>query len=103
MGTELEDLYQWVGEPSERDFCRDRRPGSPRRTRKERRWRGTKPAAAQVIPRIRNNNLGRIALQERISDDTTDIVELVQNPALTLSDPKGIEGEPRLNLSSRIV
>ncbi|KAI9631213.1 hypothetical protein KEM48_013142 [Puccinia striiformis f. sp. tritici PST-130] len=76
---------------------------SLRRTRKERRWRGTEPAAEQAfsttaITRTWNKNLDQAALQGRITDTTYSFPDhsgLVQ--ALTVPNPKGIEGEVNLN------
>ncbi|KNF00162.1 hypothetical protein PSTG_06572 [Puccinia striiformis f. sp. tritici PST-78] len=55
--------------------CRNRQPGTPHRTRKERRSRSTKLAAAQVfsttvIPRTRIKDIEQVALQTRITDNT---------------------------------
>ncbi|KAI9629289.1 hypothetical protein KEM48_013116 [Puccinia striiformis f. sp. tritici PST-130] len=81
---------------------------SLRRTRKERRWRGTEPAAEQAfsttaITRTWNKNLDQAALQGRITDTTYSFPDhsgLVQ--ALTVPNPKGIEGEVTPQLATRI-
>ncbi|KAH9469736.1 hypothetical protein Pst134EA_007014 [Puccinia striiformis f. sp. tritici] len=72
----------------------NRRPGSPCRTRKERRLRGTKLAAAQVfsttaIPRTRIEDIDRVALQTRITDGTIVLTDKRTNRTLTVSEIKG--------------
>ncbi|KAH9453332.1 hypothetical protein Pst134EA_033103 [Puccinia striiformis f. sp. tritici] len=87
--------------------CRNRRPGSPRRTRKERRSRGTKLAAAQAfsttaIPRTRIEDIDRVALQTRITDGTIVLTDKRTNRTLTVSEIKGSGSDSNHRLCSRI-
>ncbi|KNE96761.1 hypothetical protein PSTG_09898 [Puccinia striiformis f. sp. tritici PST-78] len=88
-------------------FYRDRSPGATRRTRKERRWRVTNPAAAQafsttVIPRTRFDYSERAALQKRITDGTKYKPGFASNRTLTVSESKGSESDSDHRLYSRI-
>ncbi|KAI9606670.1 hypothetical protein H4Q26_006206 [Puccinia striiformis f. sp. tritici PST-130] len=89
------------------EICRNRRPGSPRRTRKERRSRGTKLAAAQAfsttaIPRTRIEDIDRVALQTRITDGTIVLTDKKTNRTLTISEIKGSDSDSNHRLCSRI-
>ncbi|KAI9615350.1 hypothetical protein KEM48_005639 [Puccinia striiformis f. sp. tritici PST-130] len=88
----------------------DRSPGATRRTRKERRWRVTNPAAAQafsttVIPRTRFDYSERAALQKRITDGTKFLPDkpgFASNRTLTVSESKGSESDSDHRLYSCI-
>ncbi|KAI9610893.1 hypothetical protein H4Q26_008737 [Puccinia striiformis f. sp. tritici PST-130] len=76
--------------------CRNRSPGSRRRTHKERRGRGTISAAAQAfltaaIPRTRIEYIKRAALQTRITNGTIDNTGIVTNRTLAVSQIKGLD------------
>ncbi|KAI9621412.1 hypothetical protein H4Q26_015710 [Puccinia striiformis f. sp. tritici PST-130] len=82
-----------------RQYCRNRSPGSPRRTRKERRGRGTISAAAQAfstaaIPRTPIEYIERAALHTRITNGTIvclDNTGIVTNRTLAVSQTKGLD------------
>ncbi|KAH9469006.1 hypothetical protein Pst134EA_009528 [Puccinia striiformis f. sp. tritici] len=84
-----------------RQYCRNRSPGSPRRTRKERRGRGTISAAAQAfstaaIPRTPIEYIERAALHTRITNGTIvclDNTGIVTNRTLAVSQTKGLDND----------